>query len=47
VSIAALSRGILSLIFLVKRVETSASRGSTEDFAGIRSTSSNVRLVCI
>jgi hypothetical protein len=44
VSIAALSRGILSPMAAVSRVETSASLGRTEDLAGTSSTSSNVRL---
>ena len=43
VSMAALSRGIFIFIFFVRLVDMSASIGRISDFAGIRSTSSNVK----
>jgi hypothetical protein len=39
---AALTRGILSLMFLVSRVETSTSEGTTVELAGTRRRSSKV-----
>jgi hypothetical protein len=42
VSIAELTRGILSLILLVSQVETSTSEGITVEFAGTRRRSSKV-----
>jgi hypothetical protein len=47
VSMAALRRGIFSLMFLVSSVDTSASLGRTKDFAGTSNTSSNVKPVGI
>ena len=43
VSIAALIMGMLSGMFLVSRVRVSTCEGRISDFAGTRSTSSNVR----
>src|SRR5690606_15669836 len=43
VSMAADTRGMLSRILRVSRVETSTSRGSTCECAGTSSTSSNVK----
>jgi hypothetical protein len=45
VSMLALSKGMLSLIFLVRKVETLTSLGTTKDLPGINSTSSKVRPV--